>query len=304
MGQWRRGGSSRDVRRGRPTLACPCLPVVDGLSSGRLDQDEGVSSFRKGDHGEPDSVRFEAAGLRWLGEAEGGVAVADVLSEGPGWLETGRVHQSGATAAAAEQLGRALARTHAAGAPHLGCPPAGWTGEGFMGKAQLPLRGTPGTDSWGEFYAADRVLPYLAGAVANGAIDTAGERTVRRCADRLATGELDAPQPQLVTGPAARLHGDLWGGNVLWGERDGIVAATLIDPAAHGGHAESDLAQLGVFGAPYLARVVAAYDEVSPLAPGWRERVGLHQLHMLIVHAALFGGSYGPQTVRTAARYA
>ncbi|WP_418608034.1 fructosamine kinase family protein [Georgenia sp. SUBG003] len=125
-------------------------------------------------------------------------------------------------------------------------------------------------------------------------------RTVRRCAERVAAGGYDAPQPALVAG-VARLHGDLWSGNVLWAPGTG---ATLIDPAAHGGHAECDLAQLAVFGAPHLDRILAAYDEVSPLADGWRDRVELHQLHILIVHAALFGGTYGRRTVSVAARYA
>ncbi|MFH5821607.1 fructosamine kinase family protein [Georgenia sp. AZ-5] len=264
-----------------------------------------MDRFRKGDHGTPAALRFEAAGLRWLAQAaaDGGAAVVEVLAEGPGWLETRRMTERRPAPADAEELGRALARTHAAGAPHLGCPPPGWDGEGFMGRARLPLGGDPGR-SWGEFYAADRVLPYLSAAVANGSVDAYGERVVRRCAERLATGALDAPQPGLVKNPAARLHGDLWSGNVLWAAADGHVEATLIDPAAHGGHAESDLAQLAVFGAPHLDRIVRAYDEVSPLADGWRERVGLHQLHMLVVHAALFGGSYGAKTVRTAARYA
>ena len=80
--------------------------------------------------------------------------------------------------------------------------------------------------------------------------------------------------------------------------------AVLIDPASQGGHAESDLAQLTVFGAPFTDRIYAAYDEASPLADGWRERVGLHRLHILIVHAALFGRAYGRQTVREASAYA
>jgi fructosamine-3-kinase len=263
---------------------------------------------RKGDQGRPGSTRFEAAGLRWLGAAtqQGGAPVAHVVAEGPGWIETRRITEGPPSAAAAEELGRALARTHAAGAGHLGCPPPGWEGEGFMGHAPLPLRAVApqGPPSWGEFYAADRVLPYLAAAVGNGAVDADGERVVRRCADRLAAGDFDAPQPALVRDGAARLHGDLWGGNVLWAAGAAGVTATLIDPAAHGGHAESDLAQLAVFDAPHRERIVAAYDEVSPLAAGWRERVGLHQLHMLIVHAALFGGGYGRRTVATAARYA
>ena len=85
---------------------------------------------------------------------------------------------------------------------------------------------------------------------------------------------------------------------------EGGCVAVLIDPASQGGHAESDLAQLTVFGAPFTDRIYAAYDEASPLADGWRERVGLHRLHILIVHAALFGGAYGRQTVREASAYA
>ncbi|KAE8762767.1 fructosamine kinase family protein [Georgenia thermotolerans] len=265
-----------------------------------------MRAFRKDDHGLPGATGFEAAGLRWLGAAagDGGAPVADVVAQGQGWIETRRIDEGRPDLVAAEELGRSLARTHAAGGSHLGCPPPGWQGDGFMGRAPLPLRAEPGPSSWGAFYATDRLLPYLPTAVGNGSIDADGERVVRRCAERLAAGDHDAPQPALVTGAAARLHGDLWGGNVLWAARAGGVTATLIDPAAHGGHAESDLAQLAVFDAPHRERIVAAYDEVSPLAPGWRERVGLHQLHMLIVHAALFGGAYGRQTVATAARYA
>ena len=59
-----------------------------------------------------------------------------------------------------------------------------------------------------------------------------------------------------------------------------------------------------VFSQPHLDQVYAGYEEVSALAAGWRERVGAHQLHMLIIHAALFGGGYGAQTVATARRYA
>src|SRR5205085_668353 len=91
--------------------------------------------------------------------------------------------------------------------------------------------------------------------------------------------------------PAARLHGDLWSGNVSWTTR----GAVLIDPAAHGGHRETDLAMLALFGHPGLDDVVAGYESVTPLAAGWRERLPLHQLHPLLVHAVLFGGGYGAQ---------
>jgi fructosamine-3-kinase len=101
--------------------------------------------------------------------------------------------------------------------------------------------------------------------------------------------------------PPARLHGDLWSGNVLWAA-DG--RAWIIDPAAHGGHRETDLAMLALFGLPHLDRVLAAYDTSWPLAAGWQQRVPLHQLHPLLVHAVLFGGGYGAQAVSAAARYA
>jgi fructosamine-3-kinase len=67
----------------------------------------------------------------------------------------------------------------------------------------------------------------------------------------------------------------------------------VLDPAAHGGHRETDLAMLALFGAPQLDRILAVYDEAAPLAPGWRQRVGLHQLFPLLVHAVLFGSGYG-----------
>jgi fructosamine-3-kinase len=82
----------------------------------------------------------------------------------------------------------------------------------------------------------------------------------------------------------------MWPGNLLWGA-DG--RAWLVDPAAHGGHRETDLAQLALFGGvPHLDRILAAYQEVHPLSVGWRARVPLHQLHLMLVHTALFGAAY------------
>lgn len=140
---------------------------------------------------------------------------------------------------------------------------------------------------WPEWFAEYRVLPYLRAAVDQGVLSD--PRAVEVVCDRI--GELAGP-----TEPPARLHGDLWNGNVLWG----YGRAWLIDPAAHGGHRETDLAMLQLFGCPYFEQVVAGYHESEPLADGWRDRVALHQLFPLLVHAVLFGGGYGAQAVAAA----
>jgi fructosamine-3-kinase len=74
----------------------------------------------------------------------------------------------------------------------------------------------------------------------------------------------------------------------------------LIDPAAHGGHRETDLAMLALFGCPFLDEVFAAYDAEIPLRARWRERIPVHQLHPLAVHAAGHGRSYGVALVEAA----
>lgn len=88
--------------------------------------------------------------------------------------------------------------------------------------------------------------------------------------------------------PASRIHGDLWGGNVIFGSR-GVV---IIDPAAHGSHAETDLVMLSLFGVPHLTQIITGYESVAPLRTGWCERIDVHQLHPLAVHAAEHGRSY------------
>ena len=134
------------------------------------------------------------------------------------------------------------------------------------------------------------MLPYLRLAVGRGHADPAPmPALVESAAARV--GDVAGPAE-----PPSRIHGDCWSGNVLWSGGRGW----LIDPAAHGGHRETDLAMLALFGAPYLDRILAAYQAVAPLAPGWRQRVPLHQLHPLLVHVVLFGAGYAEAVVGAA----
>lgn len=141
-------------------------------------------------------------------------------------------------------------------------------------------------ETFREFWAHDRIAATARMARDRGGLDAAQALQADRFVVDLLAGGVD-------TGPIvppARLHGDLWSGNVLWGA-DGRV--WLIDPAAHGGHGESDLAMLALFGVPHLDRIIGGYQERQTLSDGWQARIALHQAWPLLVHAALFGGGYG-----------
>ncbi|MBT2422516.1 fructosamine kinase family protein [Streptomyces sp. ISL-22] len=237
----------------------------------------------------PRAARAEAAGLRWLADA-GTVRIPVVHGHDEQWLVTDRVADGRPSAGAAERLGRDLAALHTAGAPAFGAPPPGGPEDAYIGRA--PMRNVTGPD-WPRWYAEHRVLPYLRRAVDDGTVRVAEAPVIERVCERLP--ELAGPAE-----PPARLHGDLWNGNVLWGT-DGH--AWLIDPAAHGGHRETDLAMLHLFGCPHLDRVLDGYQQTAPLADGWADRIALHQLFPLLVHAVLFGRGYAEQAL-TAARAA
>ncbi len=201
-------------------------------------------------------------------------------------------------------LGRGLAAVHRTGAERFGTLPSG-DGDGMISGGSvagadddapyvlgpLVLPNTP-RDSWPTFYAESRLLPLVRMAADRGALDAGGVRTVESVAARI--DELAGPAE-----PPARLHGDLWSGNVHAGA-DG--RPWLIDPAAYGGYREIDLAMLSLFGSPSPA-FGAAYDEVWPRADGHAERVALYQLLPLLVHAVLFGGGYGASARRAAERF-
>nr|WP_231386783.1 fructosamine kinase family protein [Nocardia sp. BMG111209] len=234
-----------------------------------------------GHHDSDGVLDAEAAGLRWLGRATPDGLVPAVSAADSGLLVLPWLTETAPTAAAAERFGRELAALHTTSPEYFG---AGWPGW----IATVPQDNRIETGAWGDWYARRRLAPLL--PIAAPRLGPGGVRTVERV-----LAEIDR-----LAGPAeppSHIHGDLWSGNVLWTE----CGARLIDPAAHGGHRETDLAMLALFGAPHLDRILAAYREVAPPAAGWQERVPLHQLYPLLVHVVLYGGSYVGRTVAAAA---
>lgn len=272
----------------------------------------------------PRLVAAEAAGLRWLAEA--GAPVPELVEADGARLVLGWIEAT--PQRADEALGRALAALHRFGAPAIGHDPTA-TGSTFLGRVELPCRPA---ESWHEFWATCRLEPLLA-RLSGGAGVSAGTRGAGGvpAGTRGAGGvsaETLAPLARLADRsdlwgpdePPARLHGDLWWGNVLvgtpaaepgpdrsdeGGPRSGGPGSTpwLIDPAAHGGHREVDLALLDLFGG-LPDDLVRGYDETYPLADGWTDRLALHQITPLLVHAVMFGGGYLGRALATAGRYA
>ncbi|HEY5880932.1 MAG TPA: fructosamine kinase family protein [Nakamurella sp.] len=242
----------------------------------------------------PGFFAWEAAGLGYLGAVSGGTAVVGVREVGDTRIVLDRIPTIPGSRGAAEAFGRSLAVTHGAGAVAFGAAPPGWVGDGWIGRQALPAGPF---DRWGEFYAEARLQPYARAAHRIGNLSDAAARRVDLVCERLAAGEFDDDEPP------ARIHGDLWGGNVLYRAENTGVEAVLIDPAAHGGHRLTDLAMLALFGTEHMAGVFAAYTESAAIRPDWPDLIGLHQLHPLLVHAVTHGPGYGRQAAEVAARY-
>lgn len=257
----------------------------------------------------------EAAGLIWLGEPDSGIVtprVIGVIDDEPSpaprllaleWIDTGGLDATGE-----ERLGRGLATIHAAGAPAFGAtpllntnggpmlnktgePPPGRYGHSPLRFNELALPNDP-CDDWAEFYAERRIAPLTRACCDHAKLSSKDAAVMQRLCERLP--ELAGP-PE----PPARIHGDLWAGNVIANTAGSPV---LIDPVAHGGHRELDLALLQVFGGPG-ERCFAAYREAWPLAEGWQERKRLWQLAMILLHVYLFGGDYRAQALAIARDY-
>jgi fructosamine-3-kinase len=241
----------------------------------------------------------EATGLEWL-RSSGAVRVPAVVAVSDGgparasvgasvgasgepaflaleWIEQGR------RAPDDFEFGRGLANLHRSGAPAFGRQDRRTTGS--LGLPNDPCA------TWSEFVSTRRFLPLARIACDRDSLPTEVVDRLERLAGTLDRFDDGAPP--------ARLHGDLWAGNRIV-DVDG--ASWLIDPAAHGGHAEFDLAMMRLFGG-FGAEALAGYESVGPLADGWRDRVDLHQIAPLVVHAIKFGGGYVASAARAIHRY-
>lgn len=268
---------------------CRVEPVYGGdvAVSYRVELGSGRVVFAK-THRDPAPGFFttEALGLQWLGAAAA-IGVPEVLAvaDQPAYLVLSWIEAGAPTAMTETDLGGELAALHRSGAPSFGREDRRTTG-----SRRLP---NDPVATWSEFYAARRLLPLARLARDAGALPSAVIAGLEAVAGRLE--ELGGPAE-----PPARLHGDLWANNRLVGAGG---RNWLIDPAAHGGHREFDLAMMRLFGG-FGEACFAAYEESYPLAAGWRERVALHQIAPLVVHAIKFGGGYRASAAAAIGRYA
>ncbi len=230
----------------------------------------------------------EAKGLEWL-RAAGAIRVPEVLAVSSADAEVPFLVLELLESAPQqsqrfdEELGHGLANLHRTGAPGFGLDH-----DNFIGSVPQSNRSHT---TWAEFYRSERLAPLLERTIEAGRATPELRRGMNRVMEGLP--ELVGPDE-----PPARLHGDLWGGNLHSDER-GLPA--LLDPAVYGGHREIDLAMMQLFGG-FSGRVFEAYRESWPLADGWRERTPLYQLYPLLVHVVLFGGSYIGSVERALAR--
>lgn len=258
-----------EIAAARPVRGGDICRAWNGTSSGH-------KVFAKTLDGAPAGLfAAEARGLDLL-RVEGGTPIPSVIAVDDGGMVLEWVESAPPTPATARDFGRRLATMHTSWLPSFGA-----ADDGFIGPLPLPNAPAP---AWPQFYVERRLRPFMA------ALSATERAVVEEVCARI--DEIAAPSE-----PPARIHGDLWSGNVLWGRS----AAWLVDAAsAHGGHRETDIAMLALFGVPDFDEILNGYCEIAPLADGWRDRVALHQLHPLLVHATLFGGGYGARAASAA----
>jgi fructosamine-3-kinase len=246
----------------------------------RLETENGSMFLKTNDHCPSDMFEREAEGLNALAEfpsprgrwvrGEGEIRIPHVFLFSTNFILLEYIEAGARKNNFWETLGEQLARLHIRASPRFG-----FEHNNYIGS-------TPQVNTWEEdgykFFGEHRLLYQGELAKKNHLISNL--QSLISILKKLPS--LLPPQP------ASLIHGDLWSGNIHTDEGGNPV---LIDPAAHYGWAEAELAMMNLFGStpdPFFH----AYESVRPLQKGYKERFDLYNLYHLLNHANLFGGSY------------
>lgn len=260
-------------------------PVGGGcINNGvRIKAGAGKSFFLKTNpHSPSDMFAREAEGLEALAREEG-PRVPKPLLFGEDFLLLEDLNPAPRQEGYWPAFGRRLAALHDHKSPRYG-----FENDNYIGATKQP---NSWVDDGHEFFAQRRLLYQAKLARGKGVLSTDGYARVERLAGKLSD--------LIPVQPASLIHGDLWTGNAM---TDDTGAPAIIDPAAHYGWAEAELAMTALFGS-FPADFYHAYQEVRPLEAGFRERFPLYNLYHLLNHLNLFGAGYLGQVMGILRRY-
>lgn len=249
----------------------------------RIELADGRALFLK-THGQPprDFFAAEAEGLRALASTDT-IRIPVVIAEEDDYLLLEWLDGKPA-ADYWPRFGEQLAALHSHHAERFG-----FGKDNFCGLTPQP---NPWTRDGFTFFAESRLLHQGRMARDTGKLEQSDVKQLEWLA-----GRLDRWLPKQ---PASLIHGDLWGGNAHCGPEGEPV---LIDPAAHYGWAEAELAMTTLFGR-FPRAFYEAYQANSGIASDWESRTPLYNLYHELNHLNLFGGAYAQGVRRTLKRYA
>jgi fructosamine-3-kinase len=223
-------------------------------------------------HTPPDMFALEAEGLVALRTAEGAPVVPEPYLHGSDFLLLEDLAPAKRKTDYWENFGRRLALLHNQTNPQFG-----FHHDNYIGSTTQP---NPWTEDGYAFFAQQRLL--FQARLAN-------ERGLLHRSDVLRTEKMANRLRELVPAqPASLIHGDLWSGNAI---SDSRGEPAVIDPAAHYGWAEAELAMTALFGS-FPGAFYHAYQEVRALEPGFADRYPVYNLYHLLNHLNLFGVGY------------
>ena len=234
----------------------------------------------------PDMFAIEAAGLRMIEQPQT-IKTPKVISCGNfkkltyllmEWIEPGP-----ATTRSMQLLGQQLAAMHCTTAVMFG------TATHALISGGLPQSNNEYT-TWEQFFIQERLQPKVKLAVERGALTFTDSNDFENLYKKLAS--------LFPVEPPALVHGDLWRGNCVI---DNHEQPYLVDPTAHYGYREVDIAMTTLFGG-FEKEFYEAYQEVYPLQKGWEERVEIWNLYPLLILVSL-GGDFQEQIRKVLKKY-